>query len=169
MSPDTDAEWYVNFEQSGPRGPMTEQDVRQLITVGKLISTSQCRHERMTDWVELKEVPLFHSAFREQAPDEEAPASAFEEGLRAIRNTFRIGARETARKAELAKLHVQLMKLERERKSLCSVLGDKVYAKRESFEEDPQLAPHVKAIAHCDKDIAELQHEIDGVNAQEPE
>lgn len=171
--------WYVELANTGRRGPLSENDVRELIAIGKLSANSLCLREGASEWHPIGSIPTFEDAFRTQRsespyqtsppPEPETKRSPFEEGMRAIRKTLRLTGRETARQAHLAKLHMRLLKLQHERKAICTVLGSKAYEQREELAAFEQLQPHINAVTQCDQDIENVQREITDLNAHAPQ
>ncbi|HIJ64730.1 MAG TPA: DUF4339 domain-containing protein [Candidatus Hydrogenedentes bacterium] len=155
--------WYVLDKNDEQRGPLTEDEVRALVSSRALTATDYCWCEDLDDWVVLDEVAAFAAALGSPETDVGGGSGA---GWGLLRETFERGKRGAVRTMATAKLKVRLAKLRRTREKLCAALGEEVYREREELSLRGAMEMQVKSLVKCDEDIAAIERAIAEVEAE---
>lgn len=147
-------EWYVILSDDSQVGPMSEEEVRRLVTEGKLSRTSYCWNETMQGWAPLEQVGPFSAMF------ESAPGRGIAQAGEMVQAWLDRGKRGAMRMMKASRLHLQLGKLKRTRDKLCMALGEETYRQRADLVLTDAMKIRVDSIMQCDNEIAAVEKEL---------
>ena len=153
--------WHVLLEGNVQRGPLTEEQVREMIASGQVAGGNYCWTDGLANWVPLADVAAFASACGVSFPPASPPVSGqISEGWETIKGTFDRGKRTALRTLKSAKLRMDLSSLRKNREKLCAALGAAVYMQQKDSTVSDSIKGLLDPIAQCDAEIADTERRI---------
>ena len=162
-------QWYVTVGENDQRGPLTEEQVTELIESCQVSGADYCWTEGFEGWAPLTQVPTFAEALQnatKPAVQESTGSTAASQTWSTIKSSLDRGKRGAARKVRIAKLKMRITQLRKNRDRLCTALGTELHRRREEIQLDEDLRDYTKSIDQCDDEIADVEREIAEIEAE---
>lgn len=151
--------WHVTLSDGQQRGPLSADEVKQILAAGQATEQCYCWRTGFTNWMPLGKVPEFAEALALLHPGGRA-AKAAGEGWEVLKHSLDKGKRGAIKALETAKLKMRLMKLNKQREELLTKLGEAVYTHRGEISLPPPLQPQIDAISRCEEEMHAVEKEM---------
>lgn len=153
--------WHVTLRDGKQQGPLSADEVRELIAAGQVGRESYCWRKDFSDWTPIAQVPLFADALPAPPPPQTPPgtpsAPAAGEGWDILKDSLDRGKRGALRTMRLAKLKMQLGKQNKSREELLAALGEDIYRQRNETALPDSSRGYLEALVKAEAEIAATQ------------
>ena len=155
-----DQQWHVTLVNGQQRGPISMDEVRQLIVAHEVTNTCYCWRPDFAGWVPAAEIPEFVEALNAAGPSVPPPVDMSNQGWEALKSSLDKGKRGAMYAMHVAKLKLRISKVKKSRDEMFLALGGEVYRQRDGLNLPESLRPLLMHIGKYEEEIAAIEKEM---------